>query len=404
MNGNGAEVYSATSDRSRNYCTVIWAALVLLVVIGFPRIYATELPMALLLVPFYFVGFLRFQAKNCYFLLMFSMLFVCWLLVGVAAFLMGDGTTMDISFHLIVSSKLWLNVFFGYVIYTTVKENNAALLIWLLIQVLVVCVSMMSHEFYQFLLGFISPRSASVFQHIFGLRALGFGLYHVDGALTLVIATYYYLLIAKPSLPKTLLLVVMLPISMAVARSAIVAYVIFSMLRRGIIAKLCLCAAVLMMTMLSLIVSQGPLYEATEIFRNFLNQGELRSDSVSALANMYVLPDNLETYMLGVGKYFDSDSSGLKFYMGTDVGYLRVLFYSGVGSVLLFVLLNVSGLVSVLGARTCTGSYDTKAFAVALACLFIIVNFKGLQVISIFAFVLCFYASDSNKQSVQVTP
>lgn len=384
------------------YSSILLSAFVLLVIIGYPRIYATELPMALFLVPFYLRRFLQFQATNFKFFLVFIGLFSCWLFGGVAACLMGDGTTQDVFFHVVVSFKILLNIFFGYVVYSVLKENDAALLIWLLVQVLVICVSMVSLDFYLVLLGFISPRSADVFQHIYGLRALGFGLYHVDGALTLIIAAFYYLLITKASFTKTLLLVLMLPVSMAVARSAIVPYAILGVLKRGVLVKLCLFISMLTMFLLSMIVSDGPIYESAEIFRNFLNRGVLHSDSVNALANMYVLPDSLKVYLFGVGKYFDSTSSELMFYMGTDVGYLRLLFYSGLGSIFVFVALNVFGLAGVICSRSYPGSYDVKAFAFALFCVFIIVNFKGLQVMSIFAFALYFYASDKKNQTETV--
>ena len=384
------------------YSSILLSAFVLLVIIGYPRIYATELPMALFLVPFYLRRFLQFQATNFKFFLVFIGLFSCWLFGGVAACLMGDGTTQDVFFHVVVSFKILLNIFFGYVVYSVLKENDAALLIWLLVQVLVICVSMVSLDFYLVLLGFISPRSADVFQHIYGLRALGFGLYHVDGALTLIIAAFYYLLITKASFTKTLLLVLMLPVSMAVARSAIVPYAILGVLKRGVLVKLCLFISMLTMFLLSMIVSDGPIYESAEIFRNFLNRGVLHSDSVNALANMYVLPDSLKVYLFGVGKYFDSTSSELMFYMGTDVGYLRLLFYSGWGSIFVFVALNVFGLAGVICSRSYPGSYDVKAFAFALFCVFIIVNFKGLQVMSIFAFALYFYASDKKNQTETV--
>lgn len=383
------------------YSSILLSAFVLFVIIGYPRIYATELPMALFLVPFYLRRFLQFQATNFKFFLVFIGLFSCWLFGGVAACLMGDGTTQDVFFHVVVSFKILLNIFFGYVVYSVLKENDAALLIWLLVQVLVICVSMVSLDFYLVLLGFISPRSADVFQHIYGLRALGFGLYHVDGALTLIIAAFYYLLITKASFTKTLLLVLMLPVSMAVARSAIVPYAILGVLKRGVLVKLCLFISMLTMFLLSMIVSDGPIYESAEIFRNFLNRGVLHSDSVNALANMYVLPDSLKVYLFGVGKYFDSTSSELMFYMGTDVGYLRLLFYSGLGSIFVFVALNVFGLAGVICSRSYPGSYDVKAFAFALFCVFIIVNFKGLQVMSIFAFALYFYASDKKIRPKQ---
>jgi len=373
--------------------SLLVAVFVLLVVIGFPRIYATEVPMAILLVPFYLMGFLRFQAKNLFFSLVFVTLFSCWLLGGVVAFLMGDGTTKDLAFHFIVSAKILLNVFFGYVVYVVVREQSAALLLWLLVQLLIICASMLSADIYSFLLGFISPRSADVFQHIFGLRAIGFGLFHVGGALTVVTATFYYLLIVQNSFSRMLLLLLILPISMAVARSAIIPYLVLGVLKQGVKSKIYLAISMLVMCVLSVLVNSGPLYEATEIFRNFLSRGSFHSASVDALASMYVLPDSLKVYVLGVGQYFDSGVSGLRYYMGTDVGYLRLLYYSGVGSVFVFMALNIFGLVGLMISHRYPGSYNIRAFALALVCIFLVVNFKGLQVMPIFGFVFYFYAS-----------
>ena len=373
------------------------SVLVLLIVLGFPRIYGTELPMALLLIPFYIMGFLRFQATNPLYFAVSITLFLLWLLGGGVVFLMGEGKEQDLFFHLVVSFKMLLNIFFGYVIYVVVAKYSSALLVWLFIQVTIIVISIFSFDFYSFLLGFISPRSAEVFQYVFGLRAIGFGLFHVDGALTLVIAVFYYLLVSNNNFTNKLLLLLMLPISMAVARSAIIPYAILGAFKKGLYLKLSLFFSLVVMLVLSVTIESGPVYEATEIFRNFLDRGNFHSDSVNSLTTMYVLPENIETYVYGAGKYFESDTSDLAFYMYTDVGYLRLLFYSGMGSVFLFVLFNIYGPASVLCSKSYPGSADVKMFSLALVFIFLIVNFKGLQVMSIFAVVI-FYHSLSKKR------
>ncbi|MGP4922406.1 hypothetical protein [Pseudomonas lundensis] len=377
--------------------SLLFSVLVLLIILGFPRIYGTELPMALLLIPFYIVGFVRFQTICPLYFAVSITLFLLWLLGGVVVFLIGEGRWQDLFFHLIVSFKMLLNVFFGYVIYIVVSKYSSALLVWLSIQTTIIIASIFSFDFYSFLLGFISPRSAEVFQYVFGLRAIGFGLFHVDGALTLVIASFYYLLVSDNKFTNKLLLLLMLPISMAVARSAIIPYAILGGFKKGLYLKLSLIFSLVVMLVLSVTITSGPVYEATEIFRNFLDRGDFHSDSVNSLTTMYVFPENLETYVYGAGKYFESDTSDLAFYMYTDVGYLRLLFYSGMGSVFLFILINIYGPASVLCSKSYPGSADVKMFSLALIFIFLIVNFKGLQVMSIFAVVM-FYHSVNKKQ------
>lgn len=371
--------------------------MVLMLVIGFPRIYGTEIPMAVLLMPFYLLGFLRLLRDKGFFAVGLILLFSAWLLGGAIVAL--SGSTADLFFHLVVSSKIVLNVFFGYVIYTVVRARPSLLLAWVVVQSVIVISSVLNQEVYQFLLGFISPRSAEVFQHIFGLRALGFGLFHVDGALTLIITVFYYLLVTRPGAFKSLLIVLIFPVAMAIARSAIVPFAILGAARRGIGFKVMLLLALIAMIVLSFYVTSGAFYQATEIFRNFASSGQLKSASIDSLSYMYALPDEFSTYIYGDGRYFSEDTSVLGFYKGTDVGYLRILYFSGMGSVFLFMLLNSFYLLSVLVSGRYNKSLDIKLFAVALLTIFVIINFKGLQVMPIFAVVIYLYADEQKRLS-----
>ena len=65
---------------------------------------------------------------------------------------------------------------------------------------------------------------------------------------------------------------------------------------------------------------------AFELFFNWFEYGEITSDSTEQLQGMYIWPDSLSTYLIGDGLYNLSDG----YYMGTDVGYLRLLYYGGI--------------------------------------------------------------------------
>lgn len=83
-----------------------------------------------------------------------------------------------------------------------------------------------------------------------------------------------------------------------------------------------------------------------EGFFNLVEKGKWDVHSNEILKNMYVFPDNLKTWIIGDG-YFDNPYyaepyyTGPKwggFYQGTDVGYLRFIFYFGMMGLMAFSL------------------------------------------------------------------
>lgn len=65
-----------------------------------------------------------------------------------------------------------------------------------------------------------------------------------------------------------------------------------------------------------------------ELFLTFLETGELSTTSSEATLSMYVFPNNISTWFIGDGVMFEEDGSS--YYMKTDVGYVRLLFYFGI--------------------------------------------------------------------------
>ena len=86
-----------------------------------------------------------------------------------------------------------------------------------------------------------------------------------------------------------------------------------------------------------------------EGFFSLLEQGEWQTNSGDKLENMFVWPDNWKTWIIGDGYFEDVRKdpyyigyNWLYFYMGTDVGYSRFIFYSGILGLVAFSLFFIS--------------------------------------------------------------
>lgn len=77
---------------------------------------------------------------------------------------------------------------------------------------------------------------------------------------------------------------------------------------------------------------------AFEGFFNWVETGVWQTDSTSKLESMVVWPEELKTWIIGDGYFLNSrydpnylgESTDQGYYMGTDIGYLRFIFYFGI--------------------------------------------------------------------------
>ena len=74
-----------------------------------------------------------------------------------------------------------------------------------------------------------------------------------------------------------------------------------------------------------------------EGFFNYFESGSFETGSTNTLQTMYVFPEKLKTWIIGDGLFYE----GSHFYMWTDVGYLRFIFYFGLVGLTDFILLYV---------------------------------------------------------------
>lgn len=84
---------------------------------------------------------------------------------------------------------------------------------------------------------------------------------------------------------------------------------------------------------------------AFEGFFSLVEKGKWEVHSNDMLQNMYVFPDNTKTWIIGDGYFanprvtdqYYTGSMRTDFYMGTDVGYLRFIFYFGALGLITFI-------------------------------------------------------------------
>ncbi len=113
-----------------------------------------------------------------------------------------------------------------------------------------------------------------------------------------------------------------------------------------------------------------------EGFFSYFEKGEFGTDSTSKLESMIVWPEELRTWIVGDG-YFENQrkdpnyigtATTRGFYMGTDIGYLRYIFYFGIIG-----LLAISAVMVYAGVAACKAFPKyAHIFMMGVLCNFII--------------------------------
>lgn len=143
-----------------------------------------------------------------------------------------------------------------------------------------------------------------------------------------------------------------------------------------------------------------------EGFFSLVEKGKWDVHSNDILKNMYVFPDNLKTWIIGDG-YFDNPYdaepyyTGPKwggFYKGTDVGYLRFIFYFGIIGLVAFSLFMYKV------AQVCMNRFTAyrSLFFVILLLNFAVWFKVSTDIFVVFALFLCM--ADTEDQMVKQEP
>lgn len=131
---------------------------------------------------------------------------------------------------------------------------------------------------------------------------------------------------------------------------------------------------------------------AFELFINLFESGRFESDSTSHLATMFVLPDSLKTWLFGDGIFQD----GNHYYMHTDVGYLRLIFFFGLLGLVIFYVQKLYLLYST--AKLGKMQYKEKLLFFFLFLFTLATNFKGFADLDPLVFLFFWAFIFQNKQ------
>lgn len=172
----------------------------------------------------------------------------------------------------------------------------------------------------------------------------------------------------------------------------------------------CLIAA--LVSIIVILYNNSPFFNdnlrfAFEGFFNYFESGEWRLNSTDTLKDMYVFPESLKTWVIGDG-YFDEPyvvdpyyvgpprNWGL-FYMGTDVGYIRFIFYFGVLGLLSFVS------YFIIITYNCISDFPkSKWIFIAIMSMNFLIWFKvATDIFCIFALFLCISKEDNDAYEKQ---
>jgi hypothetical protein len=140
------------------------------------------------------------------------------------------------------------------------------------------------------------------------------------------------------------------------------------------------------------ILDEDILMWAFELFVNFVDSGEVSTRSTEIMLDMYVFPTDIKTYIIGDGLF---SIGGDEYYMGTDIGYLRLLYYGGIPLVVAFFCYPFF-----IIKRICKLDVDPllKGLLNIMLLYLLLLNLKGLadfNFVLVLIYVVVYYCSSS---------
>lgn len=110
---------------------------------------------------------------------------------------------------------------------------------------------------------------------------------------------------------------------------------------------------------------------AFEFFFSYAESGEFDSASTNRMQEMYIFPESFRTYIIGDGKYNLRNG----YYMSTDVGYFRLLYYGGIPMLLSYYFYSWFLIRKIISLRE---DLLLRRFLYFSFFYILVLNFKGL--------------------------
>lgn len=336
-------------------------------------------------------------------------------------------TTYDFKFLWYLGSMLLilLAAYFFFSLFPQYTENcnsiNAVLKIFV-IAVLIQSIAAVTM--------FVFPTLGEILQNIFpivanetqlelsmGFRLLGLGTAFfgagVTNGLALIIIVYLYL---RDNIQS---IIIWMPCylfiffaGLMMARTTVVGFVISLLLlltwkplgKKSISKKLkwtvsFIIALVLAVSFMLVNTNEDLLNFAFEFFYNYEKSGSFESASTNDMLTMYRWPEDLKTWLIGDGMFNTKNG----YYMKTDIGFLRLLYYGGIPIILAYFYFSWYIILKIrkLGIDRLLQYFLTICFVYQ-----IVLNAKGLVDLNYFFFLvfLCIYKSRKRRKAYNTYP
>lgn len=282
----------------------------------------------------------------------------------------------NFGFIFTLSYKAYIGLYVAVLIIKAFEEK--CILVYLYFQIFLISLSAIFVDIYEFLLLFQTSEAASVFNEIFGLRSVGFGVIHNEGV---VLLSLIYILYSNYN-KKLFGLSVFIYLIAFSSRLIFFIIPIWQLIKDK--KTLFVSVTFLIFILLFFNIEDGPVYQVLEIFVHLKDTGSIGGQTVDVLKNMINFPDSYSTWIWGDGEFFSEDG----FYNDTDIGFLRVLLFGGFGILFSYILICIWPVMYVFNLLNAKNAI----LFLVLMYVFIISNIKGvnIQVWSFFVLVHLF--------------
>jgi hypothetical protein len=113
-----------------------------------------------------------------------------------------------------------------------------------------------------------------------------------------------------------------------------------------------------------------------EMFINYSESGEFESASTNALQEGFIFPTKAKTYIIGDGKYYETPGNPSNgYYMGTDVGYLRLTYYFGLTGMVCYFLFQFFAIQNIAAVNR--KQKELKWLVIFTIVFLLLLNIKG---------------------------
>jgi hypothetical protein len=313
-----------------NYPSPWLAFLIISIVAGYPKIPFTGIPIALVAIIFDWKNILRvhqtYLGKIHIFICIIFFLF-CFLRL-----ILGDHLYLErnLLFCLILCYKGFIGFYLAFVFIYLLNHKKGLIFLFIAVQLFLMLASAFNELIYSCLLLFQTAEVKVVFDEIFGLRSLGFGLIHNEGVVTLILMYVLFVEYSGASGFVNNILGILGYLATFSSRLLLVFLPTWQILKnKKLFFSVMITLAILVQY---LDVTQGPLSQAFEFYTYFNETGTIGSQSTNVISDMAFIPSNLETWMIGDGQFFSENG----FYQNTDIGFSRIIFFGGSAGLFLY--------------------------------------------------------------------